>query len=342
MSSSTLDALKSERAQMSPTRTGLGEKEATFATRAGNGKQRRILFASLPAMCALLLIVWFCFLHSRSSNHSPANSAGVRPENSVKAQAALKAKKLPRERRNAKMVFPAAASGPERYTGPAPSLEPEGENDRSALIYGNPPRQLPEPLDESPGLERQRSIRQRAYIAPGQSEARANGDMRPNVRLSRSEARRITLAGMVPRLPQGYGRDSGSEASPGEPGISVAPGGAAAIESQASGKLDAPPPANHAGTISSNNASQSPANKAAEPVRTVNFNDLPYEMRQSISISISMLVYSKAETERWVLLNGSKMHEGESNSAGLKLEEITPDGGIFSYQGFRFFKPVKG
>jgi hypothetical protein len=35
-------------------------------------------------------------------------------------------------------------------------------------------------------------------------------------------------------------------------------------------------------------------------------------------------------------INGSMIREGEYLTAGLKLEEITPDGVIFSYQNYRF------
>jgi hypothetical protein len=53
-----------------------------------------------------------------------------------------------------------------------------------------------------------------------------------------------------------------------------------------------------------------------------------------------MLVYSQKPEDRWININGSKRREGEEISADLKLEAITPDGAIFSYQGHRFYKGV--
>jgi hypothetical protein len=55
-----------------------------------------------------------------------------------------------------------------------------------------------------------------------------------------------------------------------------------------------------------------------------------------------MLIYSKKPDQRWININGSKRREGDEISAGLKLEEITPDGAIFSYLGTRFYKGVIG
>ncbi len=60
------------------------------------------------------------------------------------------------------------------------------------------------------------------------------------------------------------------------------------------------------------------------------------------NLSVSMLVYSKKPEDRWIHINGSKKREGEEISAGLKLEEITPDGAIFIYKGHRFYKGVVG
>ena len=62
------------------------------------------------------------------------------------------------------------------------------------------------------------------------------------------------------------------------------------------------------------------------------------------NMSVSMLVYSRKPEERWININikGAKRREGQEISSGLKLEEITPDGAIFSYMGQRFYKGVVG
>jgi hypothetical protein len=39
---------------------------------------------------------------------------------------------------------------------------------------------------------------------------------------------------------------------------------------------------------------------------------------------------------RFVRVNDQALREGQVGPSGLKLEQITPDGAVFSYQGFRF------
>ncbi len=77
--------------------------------------------------------------------------------------------------------------------------------------------------------------------------------------------------------------------------------------------------------------------------RVQKWRELAPQIRDAIpNLSVSMLIYSKKPEDRWININGSKKREGETISAGLKLEEITPDGAIFSYQGRRFYKSVVG
>jgi hypothetical protein len=73
------------------------------------------------------------------------------------------------------------------------------------------------------------------------------------------------------------------------------------------------------------------------------WRELAPQVRDAIpNISISMLVYSRKPEERRININGVKRKEGQEVSSGLKVEEITPDGAIFSYMGQRFYKGVVG
>ncbi len=79
------------------------------------------------------------------------------------------------------------------------------------------------------------------------------------------------------------------------------------------------------------------------PRKEPKWHELEPQIRDALpNLSVSMLIYSKKPEERWININGSKKREGEEISAGLKLEEITPDGAILSYQGHRFYKGVVG
>ncbi len=64
---------------------------------------------------------------------------------------------------------------------------------------------------------------------------------------------------------------------------------------------------------------------------------LPASIQQEIpKISISGLVYSDDSQGRLVGINDQLLREGEYPAPGLKLEQITPDGVIFSYKKYRF------
>jgi len=65
--------------------------------------------------------------------------------------------------------------------------------------------------------------------------------------------------------------------------------------------------------------------------------ELPIAIQQEMpKISISALIYSGDSEGRMVGINDQLMREGESPFPGLKVEEITPDGVIFSYKKYRF------
>lgn len=70
-------------------------------------------------------------------------------------------------------------------------------------------------------------------------------------------------------------------------------------------------------------------------------SDLPPDVRRGIpEMSFAVHLYSTRPTERMVSINGKMMKEGQEITTGLKLEQITSDGMIFSYQGYRFKRGV--
>lgn len=76
---------------------------------------------------------------------------------------------------------------------------------------------------------------------------------------------------------------------------------------------------------------------AAPDQRVRTMAELPASIRQEMpKISISGHVYAAEAEGRLVGINDQLMREGDSPAPGLKLEEITPDGMIFSYRKYRF------
>ena len=157
---------------------------------------------------------------------------------------------------------------------------------------------------------------------------------------SRSAARRVALADISDRLPPAYfhkgdhpGADAATAGTPGSsnrpPVVPPRPGQAAGNQEPVSGSTAA-------------TGLGAPLDTDAPPGQAVEFQDLPSRIRDPILLSISMLLYSGKPDERSVTINGFNMREGQEVSAGLRIEEITPDGAIFSYQGYRFHKAVRG
>jgi len=70
--------------------------------------------------------------------------------------------------------------------------------------------------------------------------------------------------------------------------------------------------------------------------------ELPSSVQEGLpELSISLHYYASNPASRIVSVNDRTMREGEELTVGLKLEEITQDGAIFSYRGYRFHIGLK-
>ncbi len=79
-----------------------------------------------------------------------------------------------------------------------------------------------------------------------------------------------------------------------------------------------------------------------EPVfETVDLHDLPLNVRQHIPVlEFSSHVYSTNPLLRSLVINGRFMEEGSQINNELVLTEITSDGAVFDFQGYRFSTSV--
>lgn len=76
---------------------------------------------------------------------------------------------------------------------------------------------------------------------------------------------------------------------------------------------------------------------AGQEQRVVAQDELPAAIRQEIpEMKIQLHSYSSKSANSIVSINSRMMKEGESLAPGLKLEQITADGVIISYKGYRF------
>lgn len=70
----------------------------------------------------------------------------------------------------------------------------------------------------------------------------------------------------------------------------------------------------------------------------INYWQVPEKMREGLpELRISVLVFAELPENRFVLMNGERLREGEELSNGLLLEEIQRDRAIFNYRNYRFY-----
>jgi general secretion pathway protein B len=76
---------------------------------------------------------------------------------------------------------------------------------------------------------------------------------------------------------------------------------------------------------------------AFEP-EMISYWQVPEKMREGLpELRISVLVFAEQPEDRFLLLNGERLREGEQTSGGLLLEEIRRDRAIFNYRNYRFY-----
>ena len=69
----------------------------------------------------------------------------------------------------------------------------------------------------------------------------------------------------------------------------------------------------------------------------ISYWQVPESKRAGLpDLRISVLVYAEQPENRFLLLNGERMREGEELENGLFLEEIQRDKAIFVYKNYRF------
>lgn len=89
---------------------------------------------------------------------------------------------------------------------------------------------------------------------------------------------------------------------------------------------------------------QTPEATAAQApqARVLAMDELPLPVRQALpALTVSLHAWSATPRSRLVSINNQLMHEGDSPAAGVTLEEITPDGMILSFHGYRFRHGVR-
>jgi general secretion pathway protein B len=92
----------------------------------------------------------------------------------------------------------------------------------------------------------------------------------------------------------------------------------------------------HAAASKEPPARQKPKRDSRE-TQPISYWELPDAIRNSVpEIKFSVLVYAKNPADRFVLINGERLGEGDSAQPGLVVKEIRLDGVVFSYRLYQF------
>ena len=85
-------------------------------------------------------------------------------------------------------------------------------------------------------------------------------------------------------------------------------------------------------------AKPAPVTSSAQP-----YAELPFGLRKSLpELKLSMHVYAADASQRFVVLNDSRLTEGEKTGDDIFVREIRPDGVVLEFQNQRFFYPRDG
>ena len=73
------------------------------------------------------------------------------------------------------------------------------------------------------------------------------------------------------------------------------------------------------------------------------YYELPFSVRKALpQLRLSMHVYAGDPAQRFVVLNDSRLAEGDKTADDVTLREVRKDGAVLEFQGQRFFYPRDG
>lgn len=107
-------------------------------------------------------------------------------------------------------------------------------------------------------------------------------------------------------------------------------------------RISAPASNGSRGAVVSMPDSAAASVSVAQEQRAISMAELPPQIQQEIpAMAVQLHAYSGIPSERLVNINSRSLREGGSLTPDLRLEQITPDGMIFSYKGYRFQRGIR-
>lgn len=140
-----------------------------------------------------------------------------------------------------------------------------------------------------------------------------------------SPARPGSVVALAAALPAGLPR---------EPAASIP---TAAAPSPRLSAAPRPATAARAPTVAAGELTGKPAAEPVAPANAVAMADLPQSIRQQLPpLQLAVHAYSGTARDRLVSINGRMLREGDLLAPDLRLEQITPEGMVLSFRGYRF------
>jgi len=90
-------------------------------------------------------------------------------------------------------------------------------------------------------------------------------------------------------------------------------------------------------------ATPTPAGASKPKLEVPFYYELPFSVRKALpALRLSMHVFAGDPAQRFVVLNDSRLAEGDKTSDEVTLREVRRDGAVLEFQGQRFFYPRDG
>ncbi len=229
-----------------------------------------------------------------------------------------------------------------------PEPRPSGEREPNFVAVGPPP-------NASPGFGANRA--QRDAMAARRRAASVNSAMKPSSRPSDAATSpgQIAAAPPAPAASANTAKPAVAAPNPIAPAAPAAIVANPAVPAQTKPVAATPAPSAAAtdapsarapktpGTIGLPAPADSTPKPAAPSTSAQPYSELPFSIRKALpELHLSMHAYLSDPAKRFVVLNDTRLTEGEKTSDDVFVREIRPDGVVLEFQNQRFFYPRDG
>ena len=226
----------------------------------------------------------------------------------------------------------APSTPPDNLPKPTPAPPPpSGRASQDKFVYGQPDPNAP----QAPPTENRRAMfeRRRAELGANRAPPTATA---PVAKATPPKASAAAAPPPVAPAPAVVSTPPATVAAVTKAEVSAEPASTPTRAPKTPGTIGLTPAA--APTATAPAKAPPPAGASAQP-----YAELPFSVRKSLpELRLSMHVYMVDPSRRFVVLNDSRLTEGEKTNDEIFVREIRPDGVVLEFQNQRFFYPRDG